>query len=244
MSTPVFRKALQSIYFDKSTASNTIDGVLKIATHTIVSGIGETMLSAIESLMDEHMVESPKLASFFKERLADMIKTQSSFVTDHVKVTLKAELVKPHTHNHYYADTIAKVKTQIQERARSLAANDNDCNWNDIEDVPGSFLHSAAQSFNSGESNFEQSIRDMQLSLFAYCKSMRKCVVDVVAKLVWSEMMHTVDMDLTRVLKQSVSDATLLERLMAEDRATANKREKLKTTMERFSKSLSVLRSV
>ena len=241
MSTPVFRKALQTIYFDKSSASNSTDGVLQIATQTIVSAIGEAMLSAIESLIDEHMSESPKLVSFFKEKLSDMIKTQSSFVTEHVKVMLKAELVKPHTHNHYYADTIAKARNQIQKRSKD---DFNTNKWEDIEDIPDSFLHNAAASFNSGQSNVEQSICDMQLSLYSYCKSMRKCFVDVVAKLVWSEMMHAVDMDLTQVLKQSVSDAALLERLMAEDRATAHKREKIKTTMERFSKSLSVLRSV
>ena len=85
MSTPVFRKALQTIYFEKASASNPIDGVLKISTQTIVSGIGEAMLSAIESLIDEHMSESPKLVSFFKEKLSDLYSVncqkQSSCVT-------------------------------------------------------------------------------------------------------------------------------------------------------------------
>jgi hypothetical protein len=241
MSTPVFRKALQTIYFDKSSASNPIDGILKLATHTIVSGVSETMVDAIHLLMDEHMSESPKLASFFKERVVEMTKERSSFVTEHVRVMLKAELVKPHTYNHYYADTIAKVKQQIQERVK----DSSEASYEAIEHVPDTFLATAASSFKTGQSNFEQSISDMQISLFSYCKSMRKCIVDVVAKLVWSEMMYELDMKFTSNLKKSVLETPeLLEKLMAEDRVTAHKREKLKLTIDRFSRCLCVLRSV
>jgi len=243
MSTPVFRKALQTIYFDKSSVSNPIDGILKTAVLNTISSIGEAMLTSIEVMMDEHMTESPKLSTFFKERLADMIKTQSAFVSEHIHVMLKAEFVKPHTHNHYYADTIAKVKAQIQKQATTehdLLGTGKVA----IDDVPDSFIDSAARDFKAGQSNFDQAICDMQISLFSYCKAMRKCVVDVVAKLVWSEMMHAVDMGFTSTLKRAVSDSELLEKLMAEDRATANKREKMKLTIERFSKSLCVLRAV
>ncbi len=85
----------------------------------------------------------------------------------------------------------------------------------------------------------------MQISLFSYCKCMRKCLVDLVAKISWSEMMHDVDNHLAFELKQSLSrDPELLKSLMVEERVMVRKRERLLTTIDRFSKSLFVLRSV
>ena len=250
ISSPVFRKAIHMAYFDKSSSPEQMDGVLKTATHTMLDGVGEAMLVAIEALIDQHVSEYARLASFLKEYASDMIKKRSLFVTKHIEVSLKAERTKPHTHNHYYADTIAKVKKQVQERAESLAIpsitrHGKDKEWEEIEGVSGEFMHSTASSFAKGQSNFEQSVVDMQISLFSYCKCMRKCLVDLVAKISWSEMMHDVDNHLAFELKQSLSrDPELLKSLMVEERVMVRKRERLLTTIDRFSKSLFVLRSV
>jgi hypothetical protein len=201
------------------------------------------MNSAIEALIDEHVSAFPKLASFLKERVEEMIKLRTVSANQYMQTTLFAEYNKPHTHNHYYADTIAKVKRQVQERAEAL--HEYDKQWEEIHGVSGEFMHSAAESFKRGQSNFDQSIFDMQISLFSYCKCMRKCLVDLVAKISWSEIMNDVNNKLNFDLKHSFShEAELLKSLMMEHRATARKRDKITLTIERFSKSLSVLRSI
>lgn len=243
ISSPVFRKAVQAVYFDKSSSSDRIDGILKKATSTLLSEIGDVMSSAIEALIDEHVSAFPKLASFLKERVEEMIKLRTVSANQYMQTTLFAEYNKPHTHNHYYADTIAKVKRQVQERAEALHEN-NHKQWEEIHGVSGEFMHSAAESFKRGQSNFDQSILDMQISLFSYCKCMRKCLVDLVAKISWSEIMNDVNNKLNFDLKHTVSHEAELKVLMAEDRATARKRDKITLTIERFGKSLSVLRSI
>ena len=40
------------------------------------------------------------------------------------------------------------------------------------------FMHESATLFRKGQSNFDQAIVDMQISLFAYCKSLRKVLVE------------------------------------------------------------------
>ena len=84
----------------------------------------------------------------------------------------------------------------------------------------------------------------MQISLFSYSKVLLKCVLDEVPKLIWSELMHTVNIELSSFVKDSISDREVLERLMAEDFVKASSRKRMALTVTRFKDSLKILRSI
>ena len=113
---------------------------------------------------------------------------------------------------------------------------------NIVDGVTEQFIENSAKAFAQGESNFVQAVRDMQISLFSYSKVLLKCVLDEVPKLIWSELMHTVNVELSGFVKESLSDRETLERLMAEDHVKASLRKRQELTVARFKTSLKKLR--
>ena len=311
MSSPVFRKALADVFFAEATSIHEANGVLLSGAKTMVSQMQDAMQEALEVKVDEYVTDFPRLNQFIKERILELLQKQAKSVMQLSEALLKAEAAKPFTFNHYYMDTINKVRGKVLERSRTLsqtvstetgeAVHLNDrvvpstsfddftdvttiaskgtvteeydnrtvnVLWDSgetsngvsngyrdkfmlalldsdaIEGVTENFIEGAAKSFAKGQSNYDQAVKDMQISLFAYNKVVIKCVLDTVPKLVWSEMMHTVNVDLSSFVKESLSDNETLARLMAEDHIKASKRKRQELTIARFKGSLKILRSI
>lgn len=316
MSSPVFRKSLAEVFFDKATSTNEVDGILLSAAKTMTSQMQDALQDAIEMKVDEYINDFPRLNDFIKDRILELLKKQSRIVVHHFEALFKAELAKPFTFNHYYMDTLNKVRSAVMLRSRSLMgiASEHqaarlgdrvtpsaawtaqytnaghhpkitlqskgtvtkchnqtaDVKWdgtalhmnvingqsgvftlqllgteaNAIEGVSEDFIESAAAHFAKGQSNYDQAVKDMQISIFSYSKVVLKCVLDSVPKLVWSELMYTVNVELSGFVKEPLSDLETLEKLMAEDHVKASQRKRQQLTVTRFKDSLKILRSI
>ena len=145
-------------------------------------------------------------------------------------------------------DTFTTCATCSAARSWSGAA----CRWcplagdeaASIEGVTDEFIDAVAARFMKGQSNYDQSVKDMQISLFSYSKVLTKVVLDTAPKLVWSELMHKVNVELSAFVKDALSDHGTLETLMAEDHVKASKRKRQELTVTRFKESLKILRSI
>jgi len=113
-----------------------------------------------------------------------------------------------------------------------------------IEGVTGDFIEDAAKIFAKGQSNSDQAVIDMQLSIFSYSKVLLKCILDDVPKLVWSELLYTVNVELSSFVKKELMDPANLAELMAEDPVKASKRKRLELTITRFKESLKIMRAI
>ena len=120
MSNPVFRKSLAEIFFAKATSSNVADGVLLSAAKTMVSQMQDALQEALEIKVDEYISDFPRLNEFVKDRMTELLKQQSKTVIYHFGALLKAEVAKPFTFNHYYMDTVSKVRSAVMARSRTL----------------------------------------------------------------------------------------------------------------------------
>ena len=121
MSNPVFRKSLVEVFFAKSDATGSANGILLDAAKSMVSQMKDAMLEAIDLKVDEFVPDFPKLNVFVKERVVDLLEKQSKIVVHHFEALFKAELAKPYTFNHYYMDTLSKIRSKVMERARVYA---------------------------------------------------------------------------------------------------------------------------
>lgn len=299
---PIFRKSLVAAFFKTATSANEVGGILFSAAKTMVSKMQEAMQEALDAKVDEYITEFPRLNEHVKDRIFQLLKTQSRVVVHHLEAILKAELAKPFTFNHYYMDTLNKVRNGVMSRSRSLmmvgsrdqalrvgdrvtpskgnASKGKDskgtvvkCNpdstaevdifWDDgtaqtvhdngllqllgaeaIEGVTGDFIEDAAKIFTKGQSNSDQAVIDMQLSIFSYSKVLLKCILDDVPKLVWSELLYTVNVELSSFVKKELMDPANLAELMAEDPVKASKRKRLELTITRFKESLKIMRAI
>ena len=314
MSSPVFRKALADVFFAEATSINEANGVLLRGAKAMVSQMQDALQEALDVKVDEYITDFPRLNQFIKDRILDLLQKQAKSVMYLSEALLKAEVAKPFTFNHYYMDTINKVRGKVWERSRTLSQTvptregeavyadqrvvpsktffsvhtnapsvsaaskgtvtrdrgDKTVNvhWDDgsltnsacnghsghftlapldndaIEGVTEDFIEGAAKGFASGQSNYDQAVKDMQISLYSYNKVVIKCVLDNVPKLIWSEMMHTLNVELSSFVKESLSDPETLARLMAEDHVKASKRKRQELTVSRFKDSLKILRSI
>jgi hypothetical protein len=300
---PIFRKSLVAAFFKTATSANEVGGILFSAAKTMVSKMQDAMQEALDAKVDEYITEFPRLNDHVKDRISQLLKTQSRVVVHHLEAILKAELAKPFTFNHYYMDTLNKVRNGVMSRSRSLmmvgsrdqalrvgdrvtpskgnASKGKDskgtvvkCNpdstaevdifWDDgttqtvydrdsqlqllgaeaIEGVTGDFIEDAAKIFAKGQSNSDQAVIDMQLSIFSYSKVLLKCILDDVPKLVWSELLYTVNVELSSFVKKELMDPANLAELMAEDPVKASKRKRLELTITRFKESLKIMRAI
>lgn len=314
MSSPVFCKSLADIFFAKATSTNAVDGILLTASKTMVFQMQDALQEALELKVDEYITDFPRLNDFVKDRILELLKKQSRIAVHHFEALLKAERAKPFTFNHYYMDTVNKVRSAVMSRSRSLMGvaperqavrigdrvtpsgewathhagahktisleskgtvmktredQTADVKWdggdtttslngksgyftlqllgteaNGIEGVTEEFIEGAAKNFAKGESNYEQAVKDMQISLFSYSKVVLKCVLDDVPKLIWSELMYTVNVELSGFIKEPLSDAETLEKLMAEDHVKASQRKRQELTVTRLKDSLKILRRI
>jgi len=117
-----------------------------------------------------------------------------------------------------------------------------------IEGVTQEFIDASARNFIKGQSNYDQSVKDMQISLFAYTKVFTKIVLDTIPKLIWSELMYTVsngrNTELSSFIKDALSNHETLAALMAEDHVKVQQRKRKELTVTRFKDSLKILRTI
>ena len=326
MSSPVFRKCIVEVFFANATSSNEADGILLRSSKAMVSQMQAALQEALEAKVDEYITDFPRLNDFVKDRIVILLKKQSKIVISHFEAMFRAELAKPYTFNHYYMDTVNKVRAAVMSHSRVLmgasesgssgeavrtgdrvmpsdkwASNHGenypqvtmeskgtviktrsssstpmaDVLWDGcydgcdqavtsiyngqsgvfearllhseasgIEGVTDQFIESAAKAFVKGQSNFDQGVKDTQISLFSYNKVLVKTVLDTVPKLIWSELVHTVNVELSGFVKESLSDFETLQRLMAEDHVKAAQRKRQELTVTRFKDSLKILRRI
>ena len=326
MSSPVFRKCIVEVFFANATSSNEADGILLRSSKAMVSQMQAALQEALEAKVDEYITDFPRLNDFVKDQIVILLKKQSKIVISHFEAMFRAELAKPYTFNHYYMDTVNKVRAAVMSHSRVLmgasesgssgeavrtgdrvmpsdkwASNHGenypqvtmeskgtviktrsssstsmaDVLWDGlwdgcdqavtsiyngqsgvfearllhseasgIEGVTDQFIESAAKAFVKGQSNFDQGVKDTQISLFSYNKVLIKTVLDTVPKLIWSELVHTVNVELSGFVKESLSDFETLQRLMAEDHVKAAQRKRQELTVTRFKDSLKILRRI
>ena len=321
MSSPVFRKCIVEVFFANTTSSNEADGILLRSSKAMVSQMQAALQAALEAKVDEYITDFPRLNDFVKDRIVILLKKQSKIVISHFEAMFRAELAKPYTFNHYYMDTVNKVRAAVMSHSRVLmgasesgssgeavrtgdrvmpsdkwASNHGknypqvtmeskgtvirtssssstsmaDVRWDGydqvtsiyngqsgffearllhseasgIEGVTDQFIESAAKAVVKGQNNFDQGVKDTQISLFSYNKVLIKTVLDTVPKLIWSELVHTVNVELSGFVKESLSDFETLQRLMAEDHVKAAQRKRQELTVTRFKDSLKILRRI
>ena len=63
----------------------------------MVSKMQDAMQEALDAKVDEYITEFPRLNEHVKDRIFQLLKTQSRVVVHHVEAILKAELAKPFT---------------------------------------------------------------------------------------------------------------------------------------------------
>ena len=313
LSSTVFRKTLSDVFFADSSKFAPAAGVLLDAATAFVGKMQNSMQEALDLLVDKTIQDFPRMDSFVRERVLELLAAKAKSVVVSVEAVIKAELAKPHTYNHYYMDTVTKVRSAIMETSLQLMGADKskravrkgdrvapgrdwvqhygsrypkitmqskgtvmnagsnstaDVHWDDgtvansvynghgdkyallligdecssIDGVSPEFIQVSAKSFAEGQSNSAQGVLDMQISLFAYTKCMTKIVLDVVPKLVWSELVHGVNEDSSSFVQDELSaDKGALRALMAEDPHKAAMRKRKETTVKRFKDALKVL---
>ena len=151
----------------------------------------------------------------------------------------RSELRSLYTNNHYFAQTISKFKKIVGE---------NHNNWklgripSDDEDsgIPNDFMKSVARDFKS-ESNDDASLREMQVTLFAYGKVVRKRFSDSAALIIRDELLVDLIEQLPVFLNARIE--TLTARLV-EEKHVAAERSNVRRNVEGLTQALSELKSL
>lgn len=121
LSASTFRTIVSDVFFGAALSENEIDGILLQSSIELMCRVESDMRSAIESRVDAHASDFPRLATFIKDAVVAMLDNQRGILTDHLQAILRSERCKPYTFNHYFMDTYNKALADIKGRANEDA---------------------------------------------------------------------------------------------------------------------------
>lgn len=217
-------------------ASNTVDAVagcvLRCCTAVVEARLGTG--GGITKALAAKVLE--ELEGDVRERAEDAHKI--------VRRMAGAEVRSTYTNNHYFAQTIAKFKEIVgsnsgkwMEHAQYSGIDDYGITDGNADGIPTEFMRATAKSFRT-ESNDEAALREMQITLHAYGRVVRKRFSDSVAVVIRDILL--VDMvDGLLGFLNARTDQLIVH--MAEDKGVALKRKELDRNIAGLTKALSEL---
>ncbi|CAF1476974.1 unnamed protein product [Rotaria sordida] len=134
------------------------------------------------------------------------------------------------TLNHYYMDTVNKIKNKSQEYNNSIKLSGN-------TRVSSTFSINDLVIDVSGLSNEHQATLDIQIAISAYCRVVEKRIVDQVSQLCYYWFITQCALVLDSKLNSAFTSANLFE-LMREPFDQQQKRENLKKSINAMEKAL------
>ena len=134
------------------------------------------------------------------------------------------------TLNHYYMDTVQKVRSQIIEQSLPV----------DKSKYP--FLANLDLTSIKKMGNEEQELVDLQIKIFAYWKTMKKRFIDCVQLAVHSDLVTDSVETIKDTLTEVVTKHANIISLMASDEYAVRKRTQLKRRVERLTEADTTIR--
>ncbi|CAF3564113.1 unnamed protein product, partial [Rotaria sp. Silwood2] len=136
------------------------------------------------------------------------------------------------TLNHYYMDTVNKIKKKYQEYNDSVKLNGN-------TKVSPKFCINDFVIDVSGLSNEHQAALDAQIAMSAYCRVVEKRIVDQVSQLCYHWFITRCALVLDSKLSSAFTSAILFE-WMREPFDQQQKRENLKKSIDAMERALAM----
>ncbi|CAF3262502.1 unnamed protein product [Rotaria sp. Silwood2] len=176
-----------------------------------------------------------KLLPAFRQLVRSYVNEKRQAVHDQVQELIRLEKHDPYTINHYYADTINRLRQsktdEIQIKASEMSAPSVVVENDDDE-----------KSIRDAISNDDQGLQDMLISIFAYWKLLLKRFVDYTALSLRAGCVFDICPGIRARLRQvPVEQADFVDFYLAEDSSVRLERKQLQQAKERLEKVDAIL---
>eukprot|EP00038_Savillea_parva_P017782 m.21509 g.21509 ORF g.21509 m.21509 type:complete len:415 (+) comp3903_c0_seq1:1424-2668(+) len=197
----------------------------------VAAAARKTFVAEIEAAFQDF----PRLSRALVDEVGRVCDEQEREVKQHLELLLRWESIV-HTSNHYFMDTVKKVRAAI-EASRG-------------EQKEGQWSHTitltdAKRLDAQGRSNEEQKVMDMQIEIYAYWKTMRKRLLDYAQScarwtLVVNPVEHLLHSRLQLAVENAASDKGLLA-VMAPEKDRQMRYEQVCTRKKKLSEAAAAI---
>jgi hypothetical protein len=243
---PVFRGEIHAHFFNNENMSN--------AALELTAAIHELMERVVGVLLDRlpgDLAAWPRLKQVLSDAWIAQLALAKEKTEELIAALLEAEAAQVYTQNHYYMDTINKIKIQAQKIREGAGGDDGGDDGKAVGEtsqleqsleIDDGFIERFSNGV--GESNASQARLELQVSLHCYAKVVSKRLFDTIPLIARQYLVLAPSQDFSEIMHSFCTDDDL-EAALAEDGATAKKRAALERSIGRLDnshKKLSALR--
>ena len=240
LSDPIFRGELRKNLWDND--------LVETAFQNLNEQIHELMKTTFERLVDDAHTR-PRLAEMAKEIWDEHLSKASSNLQKHNKLMFIAEQNQTFTINHYYEETLSKVKKLADDYIKMIKTTKQfDTLEQDLShleaaekelDLPNGFIKRYAKTISVDA--LTHSVIELQLSLYCYVKVFLKRICDWGAIMARQILVLGPHSDIHNMFG-NISDP-VLTKVLAEDKKATARRTKLIRSIEHLESNLKRLQN-
>jgi len=225
----------------KRRLSDAFDGPLDRHTQEMTDKAHKLVLVAISELVQPLCEGLPRLRGFIIGIAEELLQERKSEVSNTLDIILAAEKHQMFTQNHYYMDTITRIRKDSSMPATRTNPTTGKPEYTPVS-VTGEgmkeFIKTSREEFAKGESNHDQALTEMQVTLHVYAKVLKKRVFDEFPLIVKDGSFRVLTEMLYKKLVIVRANSDDLKRAMRQDPETTRKRERKTKTMSDLNAAL------
>jgi GTP-binding protein EngB required for normal cell division len=215
-----------------------VDPMLFTSAADTAQNVLERVISCFKTVV-EHRIKDTNVALMLCDEFDTEVSKRLTAILTVLARLARSEVRSLYTNNHYFSQTIAKFKKIVGENQHHWKLKKQFPDHED-GDIPNDFMISVAYDFTK-ESNDDASLREMQITLFAYGKVVRKRFSDSAALIIRDELLVDLIEQLPVFLNARIE--ALAARLV-EEKHVAAERNNVRRNVEGLTQALSELKSV
>jgi hypothetical protein len=242
ISDPIFRSEINKHFFNNNNVHDAVQ-TLNQTIHTLMQNTFAELLKT-----ESESKTWDKLSEVVVETWTSHLEQSLKTLREHNQLTLEAECAQMFTLNHYYEETLLKIKRQAKELVETPEVSDDTSerkkimqraqNLEQEHKLESGFI--ARYSEQAKTDAKELSVLELQVSLHCYSKVMTKRLNDnvaLMARLLLINKPHEQLYDMMLALKDNT-----LKQALAEDASTVKKRKRHERAKAHLVKAQNTLR--
>jgi len=201
---------------------------------TFFKSMNDSFIATITRILEKECSAHPRVKSFLSEIFNEWFERKRKVIHQKLEIKFQDEQSYPMTENHYYMDTVAKIKAErMKKYLLPHFSGNGQMELKQVQQILGQLI----ESWNKGRSNEDSEAEYVRDFLKAYYKVARKRFVDNIAQVMRLEYLDkTVLKDLRNFFTtKSFKNKT---RLFVHDEDQILRRQELKKTLASLEKGL------
>jgi hypothetical protein len=225
-------------------------GALKDAGGELIDDVHTRIVAVVETLLADNadILRFPKVEAILIDAWSSSLDAAKKETESLLTSIISAEAAQVYTQNHYYMDTIAKIRAEAR-LVKDLISNGEEAEIDEASvkkaeddlEVDSGFIRRYADVI--GTSNEKQALMDLQVSLHVYSKVLMKRLFDIIPIIVRHGLVIKPHEMFNENIGRACSDE-VLEVAFVEDQSLLKKRASLEASIERLKGSQAKLRAI